>query len=507
MAREIWDDEYEDADARLSMPVIPEPAGWSRRQFMKVAAGGLSAFTVAPSLLRFEELLAQAPGPGGPNDGIVVMLLLAGGNDTLNTVVPMHQLSAYRARRPTLGVDAPISIGSGVGLHPNLVNLANRYRAGQVALVGSVHYPNPNLSHFESMAFYRSGSREVTLQSGWLGRFIDTQVAQAPNLLYGVHVGSSLPLDFIGVNARALSVPTSAGSLFGATTSPSLNRLYGGIRQLAATPSSMGALATMVQTNQVAMLDLAGQIGSIYQGTFPPGGGLVRDLEIVARLINLNIGIRCFGVTIGGFDTHAGQLGVHPGLLTQVDTAIENFMNSVSPALRSRVVLCAWSEFSRTVAENGDQGTDHGGASTMILVGERVRGGFHGVVPDINRVEANRANTLSTVIDYRRVWADLLIWLGADPARILHGSYAPVGALLTPGGTTGPSPSPNPSPAPNPSPSPTPAPSPSPSPPPTPKPTPSPPPPPRPEPYWIRKRREWWKRKMAELRRRLAIRR
>lgn len=426
--RRPWDDEYDEADAKLSAPVRQAPSSWRRRDFLKAAGAGLGAAVMMPNLLQLQELLADAPGPLAADEGVVVMLLLAGGNDTLNTVVPTYQQAAYNAARPTIAVRNPLTLNGnpGVGLHPNLPRLRDRYNAGDVALVGSVHYPNPNLSHFESMAFYRSGSREAQLSTGWLGRYTDTLAARTPNAMYGVHMGSSVPLDFIGAQTRAFALPSSANAMFGVSTDARLQRVYSSMRRHAQQPSDRGALADLMMRSQVQSLDLSAQVQSIYGTPLPTGGRLTQEMSLIARLVNLDLGMRVFGATIGGWDTHGTQLQEQPPLLAEVDNALEAFFTQLAPEHRDRAVVCVWSEFSRTVRENGDAGTDHGGAATMLVVGNRVKGGVHGLLPDVTRVESNRSNTLSTGLDYRRVWSTLVGWMGGDATAVLGGTYAPL---------------------------------------------------------------------------------
>lgn len=426
--RPSWDDEYEEADAKLSAPVRPAPPSWRRRDFLKAAGAGIGTAVMVPNLLQFQELLAAAPGPLAADEGVVVMILLAGGNDTLNTVIPTYQQTAYEAARPTIAIRSPLALNGnpGVGLNPALPKLRDRYNAGDVALVGSVHYPNPNLSHFESMAYYRSGSRETQLATGWLGRYTDSLAAAQPNALYGVHMGSAVPLDFVGAQTRAIALPRDTYAMFGISTDARLQRVYSAMRRFPQQPSDRGALADLMMRSQVQALDVSAQVQSIYGTALPTGGSLTDDLSLIARLVNLNLGTRVFGATFGGFDTHGTEAQDHPPLMAELDTAIDAFYSQLAPEHQDRVVMCVWSEFSRTVRENGDRGTDHGGAETMIVIGNRVKGGVHGLLPDITRVESSRTNTLSTGVDYRRVWSSLLGWMGADATAVLGGTYAPL---------------------------------------------------------------------------------
>ena len=205
------DPEFEDIYNALSRPETPN--GWTRRRFLQATLAGAGAAMAAPYLNMAE---AFAAAPLGRNDGVLVVITMGGGNDSLNMVVPTGN-STYYSKRPTIAVkqaDA-LPLAGGLGLHPKLANLKNRFDAGQVAIVQGVGVPNPDLSHFTSMATWMKGSAGTGPDtSGWLGRYLDG-LDHAD--LRGVAIGSSCPLHMAGERTQATAVPTSSGGMFGGT--------------------------------------------------------------------------------------------------------------------------------------------------------------------------------------------------------------------------------------------------------------------------------------------------
>ena len=154
---------------------------------------------------------STAPALGAGHAGrTLVVVELGGGNDGLNTVVP-HADPAYRRLRPTLGVNDPIDLDGQVGFDPNLAKLAARYRAGQVAIVEGIGYPDPDLSHFASMAvLVERGSRAADVSTGWLGRYLDGTVG-FDDPLAGVVIGTGPSPALLGDHSFATTIADTTG--------------------------------------------------------------------------------------------------------------------------------------------------------------------------------------------------------------------------------------------------------------------------------------------------------
>ena len=415
MNDELFDDLALD---RLSRPASL-PGGLSRRRFLQLAGAGAGVATMGSMLPSLE---AFAAPPVGSTDGIVVLIMMEGGNDGLNTVVPTTE-SSYYALRPVLGIPAgqALSVGSGFGLHPSLPKLKARFDQGDVAIVQGVGYANPDLSHFTSMGIWMNGWGGATQSgpaTGWIGRYLDGLPNAAAESLYGVVVGTSVPLHMVGSVARASGLPTDLGGAFGIDRRDASDaRMYDALAAFSSGATGLGQWGDLAAKVEHDTLDLAQRIQPAYQGTFPDTN-LGRQLTLVAKLINTNLGIRVFNTSIGGFDTHSGQAGGQANQLGELDDAIDSFFATLAPAWQNRVTVMTFSEFGRRPEENTDAGTDHGTASPLFVVGPRVKGGLYGAPSRTNDLDGN--GNLKYHVDFRQVYATVLdTWLKADSRQVL----------------------------------------------------------------------------------------
>jgi uncharacterized protein (DUF1501 family) len=357
---------------------------------------------------------------------------LAGGNDGLNTVVPMDGTlgDRYRAYRGSLAIPNALSLGSGLGLHPNLGYLMERARAGKLAIVQGVGYPNPSLSHFDSIATWMCGSGGGGVPTtGWIGRWLDSV---SGDVFDAVSVGSSVPLHLVGATRKASTVGTSPPS-FGASTSSWDQRLYGGLDALAAAPNGRGALAGKISGSTSSMLRINRTVKPLYSSApaiDAPWNDLTAKMRIAARLFNAGLGVRVVSVTQGDYDQHDDELGTHAMNLAALDTALRAFFTELDPGLARSTVAMTFSEFGRKAHANGSRGTDHGTASPLLVVGEQVNGGFHGAHPSLDNLD--QWDDLGFTVDFRSVYATVLSgWLGADADSILNGSFGALPLFAT----------------------------------------------------------------------------
>ncbi len=411
---------------RLSRPA-QLPGGLSRRRFLQLAGAGAGAAAVSPYLA---SLSAFAAPPLGANDGILVLLMMEGGNDGLNTVIPTGE-SRYYSLRPGLGIRPGVALplAAGVGLHPALPKLKARYDQGDVAVVQGVGYANPDLSHFSSMGIWMNGwggARPAGPATGWVGRYMDGLPNAADESLYGVVVGTSVPLHMVGSVARASGLPTNLGGAFGIDRRDASDaRMYDALGSLSGGASGLGQWGDLAAKVEHDTLDLAQKIQPAYQGTFPDSR-LGRELTLVGRLINANLGIRVFNTDIGGFDTHSTQAAGHASQLGEIDDAIEALFTTLAPEWRSRVTVMTFSEFGRRPEENSDAGTDHGSAAPLFIVGPRVKGGLYGAPARTNDLDQN--GNLKHHVDFRQVYATVLdTWLKADSRQVLGYNFGSLG--------------------------------------------------------------------------------
>ena len=326
--------------------------GLSRRRFLMgaAAAGGIAAMDWGP----FAKA-ARAAAPLGPTDPILVVILLGGGNDGLNTLIPATD-PMYAAAPDALRRDISVLAGShalgftGFALHPSLPRLAQRWRAGKVAAIRGVGQPAVDLNHGSCLATWMAGTASTSRTTGWIGRYLDT-VPDSDQGLRGIVVDSFVPLHFLGESAEVTGLGGAAVP-FGSMRRDLYRRaLYDAIARFDDAATGRGALADRVAaTGQTAMdraVDLAAVLPEDYSA---PAGTLVSQLDITARVINANLGAKVLGVTSDSYDTHSGQLTTHGIRLDDLDAGIEQFYATLDPAWADRVVLMTFSEFGQSTA-------------------------------------------------------------------------------------------------------------------------------------------------------------
>ena len=413
----------------------------SRRDFLRRSLGAsVVAATSAsvPGFLATTE--AAAKSEKTRDDTILVIVQLAGGNDGLNTVVPRTD-DLYAKGRPTLHIpDGKLHpIDADFGLHSQMPAFQRLYREGLLSVIHGVGYPNPNQDHPYAMRVWHSADVEPgRSQTGWIGRAVDQVYQPLSGHVPAAYLGqTSKPY---AVNAEKAFVPWvrsldqyASKPTAVAATSPADPK-----SQDAATASSFdrGSLLQFVErctlASRAASRHVEAELRSPTTAEYP-GFELAGWLRRIAQLIRADVGIRVFytehgGEEPGGFDTHAAQANNHGALLRQLSESIAAFVNDLRrDRLLDRVVLMTFSEFGRTVAENGRRGTDHGSAQPLFVVGGKVRGGLIGKHPALDDLEGSgqRAHT-----DFRRVYATLLDqWLKIDSRPVLGERFRPIDFL------------------------------------------------------------------------------
>ncbi len=422
----------------------------TRREFIKSGAGALGAGLMLPVLNRtamgttiVKQLADNAVGDGR----ILVIVELAGGNDGLNTIVPLAQYDIYASFRTRVKIDKqqvlPLYGSTTMGLTPDWSALKPIADAGKLAVIQTVHYPNPNLSHDGSRTVYYLGDPAGTtavLRTGWIGRH-STLFGNKSNSLDTVGIGGVSPTLYAagakiaGINADAEGNP--AGYQF------NTDSRYPGDRnnQLAAARAMDEAASTKpyidlveaTQTDAFNSADLVAQASQAYTSTvtYPANDSFANGLKLIAKLAtstNPNLGTRVYYISIGGFDTHASQITDQPQLLQRVGNGLKAFYDDlVAHNLADKALIMIWSEFGRRVADNASNGTDHGTANNIYVIGNRVKGGVYGEDPDLTDLDKGN---LKAKIDFRQVYATLISdWLGGDPVPVLNGNFGNLGFI------------------------------------------------------------------------------
>lgn len=409
----------------------------NRRQFLQLATAVAAGELVVSQLGPFKHALASAGGGGSRNDGILLLINMSGGNDGLNTVVPITD-PRYVALRANIALDpAQVNmLSSDTALHPSLVRLTARYAAGDVAVLRNAGYTPQNFSHFQSGDLWASGrgtggTAGAVTTSGWLGRWSDT--LGTANAMQTVAFGSSTPPHLRGVNTRALAIPLFNRNYLGSSTNADEVRLYGAVRSLAGASTGFGSMADALAQTNVEALDASTQTLSAYS-SIPSGSSLQRQMIMAANLINSGLGVRVLSASFGSFDTHATQGPTHAALLADLDNSIDQFYARLTPTQAARVTILTWSEFGRRPQSNDSAGTDHGAASCMFAIGTGVRGGIYGDPAPLGSLVGG--NMVATM-DFRQVYSSVLSgWLGADPTAIVGSSYGDLKLFTTDGVVT-----------------------------------------------------------------------
>jgi uncharacterized protein (DUF1501 family) len=409
------------------------------RGALLVASGFLAPSFVTRTAMALDPSnpLGQVTLDASKNNQILVVLQLAGGNDGLNTLVPFAD-PAYSQLRPTLGVSTGdvLQLTDSVGLNPNLSKLKALYDAGKVAIVQGVGYPNPILSHFRSMDIWHSARPDMLERSGWLGRYLSACQCAQNNALPAISVGDQLNTMFWTDTTLVPAVASIGAFAFLTDTRYKNDRTYQmqtlqNIYNQAGNWSDYESLIRRGTLQALAGSDELQKVAATYQSSvqYPANNGLAAQLKLVAQVIAGQLGTRIFSVSMGGYDTHANQKPTQDRILGQLGDALEAFTQDLANiGQQDNVVIMTFSEFGRRVKENGSNGTDHGTAEPMFIIGNKVQGGLYGTYPSLEDLDSD--GNLKFNVDFRSVYAGMLKdALGADPAPILAGDYGPLDVL------------------------------------------------------------------------------
>ncbi|GIJ53704.1 DUF1501 domain-containing protein [Virgisporangium aurantiacum] len=403
----------------------------TRRKFL-VASGvvggtALAAGAGAYTLGQLLETTSWKP-IGGPRT--LVLITLYGGNDGLATVIPYAD-PAYGKVRGELSYtgEQVLRLDDAMGLSPSLKNFKKQFDAGRLAIVRNVGYPKPDRSHFRSMDIWQTGQPARPGSTGWLGRWLDTVPDGDPR--HAVTFERVLPPVLAGATRAGAAVTTTGSSLPKGYQPAVLTALGKATDESPLQARAARAFADLVQVDRMVQ-DLPEapdeQTGSPGTGT---GGrtGLAAQLEVISRCVEAGVATRVFSASLGGFDLHADGREAQENLLTELDTAVGGFVDRMSRSERGRgVVVAIYSEFGRRVRANASDGTDHGTASDVFLLGAPVNGGQYGEPPNLTDLDDG---DLKFTTDFRDVYASLLAGvLDTDPGKVLDGWKGTVPRLL-----------------------------------------------------------------------------
>jgi uncharacterized protein (DUF1501 family) len=404
----------------------------SRRKFLQSGLGLMAMYMSAPQLLTLAARAATYK-PRKPGESkILVVIQMGGGNDGLNTVIPFNA-GEYYAARPVIGIkpDKVLKVDNNVGFNPNMDALHALHQSGKVAVIQGVGYPNPNRSHFRSIEIWQTANPDKIVETGWLGRYLDYTCSaddSAANLFAAVNVEPTLPKTLAAQKVLVPSVNNVFDFKF--RTDPE----YAADREAQVKTFNQIYESFELKRPQVELLREAGAeankaseylqkiVRSYKSDVKYPANNFGNGLKFIAQMIAGGVNSRIYTVNLDGFDTHTNQLGVQNRLLKQFSDGVGAFYRDLEAhGLQDDVVIFAFSEFGRRVAENNGRGTDHGTAAPVWVIGSQVKGGVYGDHPSLTSLDAG---DLRYKIDFRNIYATLLEkWMGADSKAVLGQNF------------------------------------------------------------------------------------
>jgi uncharacterized protein (DUF1501 family) len=415
-------------EARPAAPTSPPPADTAAPLPAAPATSESQAVSTAPAQTTGATGQTQASSLTGPK--ALVVLQLNGGHDGLNAVIPYGDTLYYQLR-PQIGIpaDRVLHLDDQVGLHPNLTSFKTLYDQRQLAILQGVGYPNPNRSHFRSMEIWHS-ARPVGAapDQGWLGAFMSEIYKVGDSPFECVNFGTSVPQALRTQQAPVAALQDTASFQFLVDRRlPSMkDPLLKTFGQVATKPAQKTPATELVARNWNAATTGVAALSSVSERYQPkaqyPNNALGKTFQQVAQMLSSDLGTRVVYLQLGGFDTHANEKPQHATLMSQMADTLAAFQADLDGhGLSDRVVTMLFSEFGRRLKENGSQGTDHGAAGPMFVLGKSVRGGLYGDHPKLNDLDDG---DLKFGIDFRSVYATVLeSWFGASAPEVLGGNF------------------------------------------------------------------------------------
>jgi uncharacterized protein (DUF1501 family) len=426
----------------------------NRRFFLRnlslASAGSMLLAGVPVRLMAGNGRLKMAAASG--NDNVLIFVQLHGGNDALNTLIPINQYDTYYNYRANIAipasgsrkfipVDNTLAPEDQVGLHPDMIGFKELYDQGKASIVQNVGYPDMNMSHFRGRDIvFEGGGATDEYSSGWMGRFLDHEYPGYPNGYpndtmrdpIGIEMGNILSIAFHREEGIPMGINIQNPEQF-----YQLITTVGVEPPILYPDSHAGNELRYLMELEKKSNQYAGRLKEAYDNgsnssvSYPEAyplsapesylsNPLSGQLKLIARLLKGGLKTRIFLCRIGGFDTHGKQvetydstLGAHAALLYHLSSAIKAFQDDLAAmSIEDNVLTMTFTEFGRRVYSNGSYGTDHGSATPIFLFGKGLKGGILGTNPDLNNLH-NGNIVYST--DYRQVYTSVVQdWLGAS---------------------------------------------------------------------------------------------
>ena len=387
-----------------------------RRDFLQIGSLATASMMMPKFLKAFERPSAVPPG-----NKVVVVIQFSGGNDGLNTVIPVTNDIYYRERK-VIGItkDKALSLNADTGLHPSLEAFKGLYDDGSLAIMNSVGYPNPDRSHFRSMDIWQSASSSSDyVNTGWIGRYLDAQCKGCDKPTQALEIDDTLSLALKGNNISGLAFKDPR-RLYSSSNEKFYKDINAAHHNTEATVDYL--YKTMSET--LSSADYIYKQSNLHPSTGSyPSTEMGRNLKTISSLILSDINTKVYYVSLGSFDTHVGQEQQQKRLFDELNDAIKAFTTDLKNNNRFEdVLMMTFSEFGRRVSQNASNGTDHGTANNMFFIsGGLKQKGLLNALPDLN--DLNEGD-LKHKVDFRDVYATVMNkWLGTDDKTILGGKF------------------------------------------------------------------------------------
>lgn len=427
------------------------------------SAAGLSLGGMPLNLLAGNKGLKQLAADSN-NDKVLVFIQLHGGNDGLNTLIPISQYNEYYDLRPNIAikhtgtrsyieVDDTVDEAARVGLHPDMLPFYEMYQEGKVAVIQNVGYPDMNLSHFRGRDVVFMGideSGDYDYNSGWMGRYLDNIYPGYPDAYpsgampdpIGIELSGTLSLAFHRENGIPIGLNIGSPEQF-----YQLINSVGVDPPIAFPDSHAGDELRYIMEFEKKSNEYAGRLRDVYNSAnestieyrhgYPyasPGAAnnLASQLKLIARLLAGGVKTKIFLCRIGGFDTHGDQvdkndpsLGLHAELLYKMSTAVQDFYSDLAArGIDDRVLSLTFTEFGRRAYSNDSYGTDHGTATPVFVFGTQLNSGIFGVNPGLGEGELQNGNLVYN-IDYRQIYTSVIQdWFEGDNQALIDTGFA-----------------------------------------------------------------------------------
>lgn len=389
-----------------------------RKEFIQIGSLATASMLLPKFLKAFE---GQTMVPLG--NKVVVILQLSGGNDGLNTVIPVRNDLYYKAR-PRLGIvrDKALSLTDEVGLHPALTAFKELYDDGSLAILNNVGYPNPDRSHFRSMDIWHTASQSSEYwNNGWVGRYLDAQCKGCDKPTQAIEIDDILSLALKGDNIKGIAVKDPR-RLYGTANEKFFKEVMKNHTDEAGEQPADYLYKTMAET--LSSADYIFQQSKMHPTKAEyPKSDLGSSMKTIASLIFSEINTKVYYVSLGSFDTHINQDGQQQRLFTEMNDAVKAFVKDLKTNNRfDDVMLFTFSEFGRRVAQNASNGTDHGTANNMFLISGGLK--QKGLINELPNLADLDEGDLKYNVDFKNVYATILNkWLKANDKEILAKQY------------------------------------------------------------------------------------